>query len=305
MSSLILDNVTVSRGAGPVISGVSLELQQGSITALVGPNGAGKTSLLESISGVIAASSGSIRLDDEEVRPLSRVARARRGIVHIEQGRAVFPSLTVLENLKLTAKTQSDVDAALAHFPELQKRLGTASGLLSGGEQQMVVLARAFAAHPKFLLIDEMSLGVFVILMGLVFIGQFTFLQRTIKPSWKPATGLAGAPLLGLVFGLGWTPCIGPTLAVVLSLSADSGSVGRGAVLGLAYCIGLGLPFVLVTLGFSWVTGSMAFFKRHIRAVNIVGGVLLILIGVLMVSGLWTVWIYKLQDWTSAFVPAI
>ena len=159
MSALILDNVTVSRGAGPVISGVSLELQQGSITALVGPNGAGKTSLLESISGVIAASSGSIRLDDEEVRPLSRVARARRGIVHIEQGRAVFPSLTVLENLKLTAKTQGDVDAALAHFPELQKRLGTASGLLSGGEQQMVVLARAFAAHPKFLLIDEMSLG--------------------------------------------------------------------------------------------------------------------------------------------------
>ena len=148
-------------------------------------------------------------------------------------------------------------------------------------------------------------LGVFVIVMGLVFIGQFTFLQRTIKPSWKPATGLAGAPLLGLVFGLGWTPCIGPTLAVVLSLSADSGSVGRGAVLGLAYCIGLGAPFVLVTLGFSWVTGSMAFFKRHIRAVNIIGGVLLIVIGVLMVSGLWTLWIYKLQDWTLLFVPAI
>lgn len=159
MSALILDNVTVSRGAGPVISGVSLELGQGTITALVGPNGAGKTSLLESISGVIAASSGSITLDGEAIRPLSRVARARRGIVHIEQGRAVFPSLTVLENLKLTAKTSGDVDAALAHFPELQKRLGTASGLLSGGEQQMVVLARAFAAHPKFLLIDEMSLG--------------------------------------------------------------------------------------------------------------------------------------------------
>lgn len=148
-------------------------------------------------------------------------------------------------------------------------------------------------------------LGIFVILMGLVFIGQFTFLQRTIKPSWKPMTGLAGAPLLGLVFGLGWTPCIGPTLAVVLSLSLDSDSAGRGAILGLAYCIGLGVPFLLVTLGLNWVTGSVAFFRKHIRTVNIIGGALLIVIGVLMVSGLWTLWIYKLQDWTLAFVPAI
>lgn len=148
-------------------------------------------------------------------------------------------------------------------------------------------------------------LGIFVILMGLVFIGQFTFLQRTIKPSWKPVTGLAGAPLLGLIFGLGWTPCIGPTLAVVLSLSLDSDSAGRGAILGLAYCIGLGFPFVLVTLGFSWVTGSMAFFKRHIRTVNIIGGSLLIVIGVLMVSGLWTLLIYQLQGGILNFVPAI
>lgn len=148
-------------------------------------------------------------------------------------------------------------------------------------------------------------LGVFVILMGLVFIGQFTFLQRTIKPSWKPVTGIAGAPLLGLIFGLGWTPCIGPTLAVVLSLSLDSDSAGRGAILGLAYCIGLGVPFLLVTLGLSWVTGSVAFFRRHIRAVNIIGGVLLILIGVLMVSGLWTLWIYQLQGGILGFVPAI
>lgn len=148
-------------------------------------------------------------------------------------------------------------------------------------------------------------LGGLVILMGLVFIGQFTFMQRTFRPSWKPVTGIAGAPLLGLVFGLGWTPCIGPTLAVVLSLSTDAGSAGRGAVLGLAYCIGLGVPFLLVTLGLSWVTGSVAFFRRHIRAVNIIGGALLILIGVLMVSGLWTQWIYQLQGGILGFVPAI
>ena len=148
-------------------------------------------------------------------------------------------------------------------------------------------------------------LGVVLIVMGLVFIGQFTFLQRTVKPSWRPATGLAGAPLLGIVFGLGWTPCIGPTLAVVLTLSADSASAGRAVLLGLAYCIGLGIPFLLVALGFGWVTGSMAFFRRHIRTINIIGGALLIVIGLLMVSGLWSIWMYELQAVITGFVPAI
>jgi cytochrome c-type biogenesis protein len=129
--------------------------------------------------------------------------------------------------------------------------------------------------------------GVLVIVMGLVFIGQFSFLQRTIKPSWTAATGIAGAPLLGIIFGLGWTPCIGPTLAAVLSLSANSASPWRGAILGLAFSIGLGIPFLLVALGLNWVTGSMAFLKRHIRVVNIVGGALLVAVGILMVTGVW------------------
>ena len=147
--------------------------------------------------------------------------------------------------------------------------------------------------------------GALLIVMGLVFIGQFGFLQRTIKPSWRPATGLAGAPLLGIVFGIGWTPCIGPTLAVVLALSADSASAGRGVLLGLVYCIGLGIPFLLVAAGFSWVTGSLAFLRRHIRAINIAGGTLLIVIGVLMVSGIWSIWMYELQAVITGFVPAI
>jgi cytochrome c-type biogenesis protein len=147
--------------------------------------------------------------------------------------------------------------------------------------------------------------GALLIVMGLVFIGQFGFLQRTIKPSWRPATGLAGAPLLGIVFGIGWTPCIGPTLAVVLALSADSASAGRGVLLGLVYCIGLGIPFLLVAAGFRWVTGSLAFVRRHIRAINIAGGTLLIVIGVLMVSGIWSIWMYELQAVITGFVPAI
>lgn len=157
--SLILDDIAVSRGVGPVVSGVSLTLEPGRIIALVGPNGAGKTSLIESISGVTPNSAGQILLGDRRIDRLTRVERARLGISHIEQGRAVFPSLTVRENLSLTARTNAAIEATVAQFPELEKRLDSAAGLLSGGEQQMVVLARAFAASPKFLLIDEMSLG--------------------------------------------------------------------------------------------------------------------------------------------------
>ncbi|WP_434318891.1 cytochrome c biogenesis CcdA family protein [Leifsonia sp. P73] len=148
-------------------------------------------------------------------------------------------------------------------------------------------------------------LGVLVILMGLVFIGQFSFLQRTIKPTWRPASGLIGAPLLGVVFGLGWTPCIGPTLAAISALSVGSGSPWRGALLGLFYCIGLGIPFLLVALGFDWVAGSVAFLKRHIRVINIIGGALLVVIGVMMATGLWTAMMSQFLGVISGFVPAI
>jgi cytochrome c-type biogenesis protein len=148
--------------------------------------------------------------------------------------------------------------------------------------------------------------GVLIIVMGLVFIGQFSFLQRTIKPSWTAATGMAGAPLLGLVFGLGWTPCIGPTLAAVLSLSTTGASPWRGAVLGLAFSLGLGIPFLLVALGLNWVTGSLAFLRRHIRAVNIIGGAILVIIGILMVSGVWQLLMSELGAVVNGgFIPVI
>jgi branched-chain amino acid transport system ATP-binding protein len=159
VKALRVDGLTVKRGAGPVIRDVGFTLEPGRITALVGPNGAGKTSLLEAVSGVVAPSAGRVHVGDVDVTRHSRVARARLGLAHIEQGRAVFPGLTVLENLRLTARTPARLDAVLSLFPELAKRLDSPAALLSGGEQQMVVLARAFAARPAFLLIDEMSLG--------------------------------------------------------------------------------------------------------------------------------------------------
>jgi cytochrome c-type biogenesis protein len=147
--------------------------------------------------------------------------------------------------------------------------------------------------------------GVVLIVMGLVFIGQFSFLQRTFKPEWRVATGLGGAPLLGVVFGIGWTPCIGPTLTAVLSLSLNGANPWRGALLGIVYCLGLGIPFLLVALGLNWVTGAIAWIKRHIRVVNIVGGALLIAIGLLMVTGLWRIIISNFGAVIPGFVSPI
>lgn len=147
--------------------------------------------------------------------------------------------------------------------------------------------------------------GVIVIVMGLIFVGQFTFLQRTVTPRWRIASGLAGAPVLGLVFGIGWAPCIGPTLTAVLALSLNGGSPVRGAVLGAAYCLGLGVPFLLVALGFGWVSGSVDWLKRNIRVVNVVGGAVLIVIGVLMVSGIWQAMISQFGAVIGAFVTPL
>ena len=157
--SLVLNDVTVSRGVGPVISNVTLEVKPGQITTLVGPNGAGKTSLIEAIAGVLIPSSGSVVMNDVDITKISKRKRSRAGLAIVEQGRMIFPSLTVRENLQLTARTKPDFDAAMALFPELEKRINNQTVLLSGGEQQMVVLARAFASKPKYLLLDEMSLG--------------------------------------------------------------------------------------------------------------------------------------------------
>ena len=147
--------------------------------------------------------------------------------------------------------------------------------------------------------------GVILIAMGLVFVGQLRFLQGTVKPQWRVATGLAGAPLLGVVFGLGWVPCVGPTLIAVSALSLDSGSPWRAAALGLFYCLGLGVPFLLVALGLNWVTGSVGWLKRHIRTINIIGGGVLILIGGLMVSGLWTLVITELGAVAPTYVSPL
>lgn len=147
--------------------------------------------------------------------------------------------------------------------------------------------------------------GVLVIALGLVFIGQFSFFQRTVKPRWVPATGIAGAPLLGIVFGLGWTPCLGPTLVTITALSLNSASATQGAILGVFYSLGLGIPFLLVAIGFGWVATSVSWVKKHLRIINIIGGSILVVIGVLMVSGLWSMLMSELGAVINVFVTPL
>ncbi|MEU0470253.1 cytochrome c biogenesis CcdA family protein [Amycolatopsis sp. NPDC006131] len=132
--------------------------------------------------------------------------------------------------------------------------------------------------------------GVVTIAMGLVFLGMFSPLQRGMKLRHTPRDGLWGAPLLGAVYGLGWTPCLGPTLAGVIALASGTQvgpTTGRGLLLITAYCLGLGLPFIALALGARWAIHATTWVRRHIRRVQQVGGVLLIAIGVALVTGLW------------------
>ncbi|WP_017609862.1 cytochrome c biogenesis CcdA family protein [Nocardiopsis xinjiangensis] len=148
-------------------------------------------------------------------------------------------------------------------------------------------------------------LGALTIVLGLAFMGLLPGFARQFRFTWLPKAGMAGAPLLGILFGLGWTPCIGPTLAAVQSLAFVEGGAGRGMFLSLLYCIGLGLPFVLAALAYRRALGTFAWLRRHTRAVTVAGGLMLVLVGLLMVSGLWTELTIVMQQWAADFQTVI
>ncbi|MBF9068069.1 cytochrome c biogenesis CcdA family protein [Streptacidiphilus fuscans] len=154
-------------------------------------------------------------------------------------------------------------------------------------------------AHEK--LISEISGGL-IILLGLAFMGLLPgFTQRELRSHRKPVVGLIGAPLLGVVFGIGWTPCVGPTLGAVNLLSSNEASAGRGALLTVAYCLGLGVPFIVAALAFRKTIGAFGWIKRHYQWVMRVGGGMLVLVGALLISGLWTDLVNQLQYWTANY----
>ncbi|MBO3128461.1 cytochrome c biogenesis CcdA family protein [Dermatophilus congolensis] len=139
--------------------------------------------------------------------------------------------------------------------------------------------------------------GIIIIALALIFLGFGT--QRTYTPTWRPRTGLAGAPLLGIIFGLGWAPCMGPTYAVIYALATnlagDTGLITRGALLGIAYCAGLGIPFLLIAAGWQHALTASTWLRRHQHAIHIAGGLLLLTVGLLLLTGAWDTIVHYLQ----------
>src|SRR5215472_10106561 len=157
---LELDQLTVAYYRAPVVRDLTLTVGRGEVVALLGANGAGKTTTLRAISGLLKPVSGAIRLDGADLARVSPTARARLGLAHVPHDRGIFFGLTVAEHFRLDgANGQAEMDAAFSHFPALRKLRGRKAGLLSGGEQQMLAIARALSRRPKLLMLDEMSLG--------------------------------------------------------------------------------------------------------------------------------------------------
>jgi cytochrome c-type biogenesis protein len=148
--------------------------------------------------------------------------------------------------------------------------------------------------------------GIVMVVMGLAFAGLVPLLHRERRVHWVPRAGVWGAPLLGAVFGLGWVPCVGPTLAGVVAVAAGTGGGSlRGVVLTLAYCAGLGLPFVAIALGASRAVRALGWLRRHTRAIQVAGGVLLVAVGLLLISGLWGGLLARLQVSVAGFTPVL
>ncbi|MGW6129516.1 cytochrome c biogenesis protein CcdA [Cellulomonas sp. NPDC055163] len=194
-----------------------------------------------------------------------------------------------------------------------RRRLLAGVGLFVAGFTLVFVLLGVLAGSLGGVLRDWQDpvsrvLGAVVVVMGLAFLGFVPFLQQERRAHLSPRAGLWGAPLLGIVFGLGWTPCIGPTLVAITALSLDGGSAGRGAVLSVAFCLGLGLPFLLLALGTARSRRAHELLRRHRLAVMRAGGGLLVLLGVALVTGVWGTWAQWLQGLVTGadvFVPVV
>ena len=166
------------------------------------------------------------------------------------------------------------------------------SGALFGG------LGSYLAAYTRPITI---GVGVVAIVLGLMFAGVLGIGQRTLRLQHVPTMGLAAAPLLGLVFGLGWTPCIGPTLGVVLTLALNEATAARGALLAFAYALGLGIPFLVAGLAFTRMAGTLDWVRRHHGLLQRIGGALLVVVGVLLVTGWWDVLMSGARQWAAGF----
>lgn len=201
-----------------------------------------------------------------------------------------------------------DLDGHVALKTQRLRVAGSALLFVAGFTAVFVLGTVAVLGMTTALITNQLVLqrvgGVLTIVMGLAFIGFIPALQRQARFTPRQLAGVAGAPLLGAVFGLGWTPCLGPTLTGVITVASatDGASVARGVALVIAYCLGLGIPFVLLALGSGWAVNGFSWLRRHSRAIQVVGGVLLIAVGLALVSGAWNDFISWVRD---AFVSDV